>query len=73
MQLIDYIIAWMPYWLICTLHYPIVSIKDIHLKAVDKYSASQVYYVDCVSKMISILSIHFMQEYMGPCAFNLHI
>ena len=48
---------------VCTLHYPIIVTMKTYLKALNFRNACQVYVVECVSKIKSILSMVFYSIY----------
>ena len=69
MQIIGYVLDWIWYYFICTLHHLIIIIVQTYLKTLNLLNACQIYFVARVR-----LSIFFQLSiihYVGLCVFNL--
>ena len=62
-QILGYIIAWLSYSFVCTLHYLIIIIMQIYLNVMTLENTCQLNSVECVSKIKSILSVIFHATY----------
>ena len=56
-QIVGYVLAWRSYSFNCTLHHVIIIIVQTFLKALNLQNACQIYFVECVKKIRSILSV----------------
>ena len=56
-QIFGYILACRSYSFVCTVHHIIITIIQNYLKALNLLNASQIYFVECVSKIEHILSV----------------
>ena len=57
LQIIGYILSWRSYSFVCTLHHLIIIIVQTYLKTLNLYNACQIYFVECVIKIMHILSV----------------
>ena len=71
-QIIGYVLSWRLHSFVCTLHHLIIIIVQTYLTTLNSWTASQIYFVECVIKTRHILLvIHY--KIRGAVCFSLPI
>ena len=70
-QIIEYIVPWWAYTVICTLHCLIIIIMQTYLKVLNCWNSCQIYSVTSVCLRLGRFSQLYFMQYMGLCVFSL--
>ena len=72
-QIIEYIMAWWSYTVICTIHYLIIIIMQTCLKLLNCLNASKIYPVSRMCLRLGKFSQLSLMQYIGLCGLSLPI